>query len=97
MLVFAGQQVRFSRPAPEEPEVPRDLRVIFTDPHFYVLDKPSGLPIHPSARYHHSTLTAVHLSLYLEAGRGCRRSDQVHDHLVVHQGATSPVVGDVAE
>lgn len=59
MRVFAGQQVAFRRPAPSEPEVPRDIRVLLTDPSFYVIEKPAGLPIHPTARYHFSTLTAV--------------------------------------
>jgi len=59
MRVFAGQSVSFRRPAPEEPEVPRGVAVLHEDPSFYVLDKPAGLPIHPSARYHYSTLTAV--------------------------------------
>ena len=57
--VQPGQQVSFRRPAPPEPEVPRELTVRHVDPDFYVLDKPSGLPIHPTARYHFSTLTAV--------------------------------------
>jgi 23S rRNA pseudouridine1911/1915/1917 synthase len=57
--VQAGQRVSFRRPAPDEPEVPRELLVRHVDPDFYVLDKPAGLPIHPTARYHFSTLTAV--------------------------------------
>lgn len=59
MVVFAGQEVRFRRPALAEPEVPRSIRVLYADEHLYALDKPAGLPIHPTARYHHSTLTAV--------------------------------------
>ena len=59
MRVYTGQRVSFRRPAPIEPEVPRDIRVVYTDPDFYVIEKPAGLPIHPTARYHHSTLTAV--------------------------------------
>ncbi len=59
MRVFTGQRVAFRRPAPVEPEVPRNISVVYTDPDFYVLDKPAGLPIHPTARYHFSTLTAV--------------------------------------
>ncbi len=59
MRVFTGQVVGFRRPAPPEPEVPRNITVVYEDKSFYVLDKPAGLPIHPTARYHHSTLTAV--------------------------------------
>lgn len=59
MRVFPGQRVSFRRPAPPEPEVPRNIEVIHSDPDFYVISKPAGLPIHPTARYHYSTLTAV--------------------------------------
>jgi 23S rRNA pseudouridine1911/1915/1917 synthase len=59
MRVFSGQRVSFRRPAPPEPEVPREFRVVCSDPSFYVIDKPAGLPIHPTGRYHFSTLTAV--------------------------------------
>lgn len=59
MRVFSGQLVSFRRPAPKEPEVPREFRVVLADPSFYVIDKPAGLPIHPTGRYHYSTLTAV--------------------------------------
>jgi len=59
MRVYPGQRVSFRRPAPSEPEVPRNIGIIHTDPDFYVIEKPAGLPIHPTARYHYSTLTAV--------------------------------------
>ena len=42
-----------------EPEVPRNIGLVHSDPCFYVIDKPAGLPIHPTGRYHFSTLTAV--------------------------------------
>lgn len=57
--VQAGQVVSFRRPAPPEPDVPRTVAVRHVDPAFYVIDKPAGLPVHPTARYHYSTLTAV--------------------------------------
>lgn len=59
MRVFSGQLVSFRRPAPPEPEVPRNIGLVHSDPSFYVIDKPAGLPIHPTGRYHFSTLTAV--------------------------------------
>lgn len=59
MRVFSGQLVSFRRPAPPEPEVPRNIGLVYSDPCFYVIDKPAGLPIHPAGRYHFSTLTAV--------------------------------------
>ncbi|MCX4242828.1 RluA family pseudouridine synthase [Paraliomyxa miuraensis] len=57
--VRAGQVVTVMRPAPPEPEVVLDYAVRHQDPDLLVIDKPAGLPVHPSARYHRHTLTAV--------------------------------------
>jgi 23S rRNA pseudouridine1911/1915/1917 synthase len=57
--VLPGQVVRFVRPAPPEPEVPRELPVLHADPSFYVLDKPAGIAMHPTAKFHYATVTAV--------------------------------------
>jgi 23S rRNA pseudouridine1911/1915/1917 synthase len=59
MVVFAGQEVVFRRPAPVEPEAPRELPVLLADPSFYALDKPAGIAMHPTAKFHRSTVTAV--------------------------------------
>jgi len=77
MRVYTGQLVSFRRPAPTEPEVPRDIRVVYTDPDFYVIEKPAGLPIHPTARYHYSTLTAVLRERFVgETLQVCHRLDR---------------------
>jgi 23S rRNA pseudouridine1911/1915/1917 synthase len=57
--VAPGQVVTFRRPAPVEPDAPRALPILACDPAFYALDKPSGLAMHPTAKYHYSTVTAV--------------------------------------
>jgi 23S rRNA pseudouridine1911/1915/1917 synthase len=62
--VMPGQRVTFRRPAPSEPEAPRELPVLLSDSDFYVLDKPAGLPMHPTAKYHYSTVTAVLRELF---------------------------------
>lgn len=59
MRVRQGQRVVFHRPAPPEPSVPRSIHICHEDPWFYAIEKPAGLPIHPTAKYHLSTLTAV--------------------------------------
>jgi 23S rRNA pseudouridine1911/1915/1917 synthase len=58
-VVAPGQVITFRRPAPEEPEAPRVLPLLAVDPAFYVLDKPAGLAMHPTAKYHYATLTSV--------------------------------------
>lgn len=57
--VRAGQRLVIHRPAPVEPPVVLDYSVLFEDEWVLVIDKPAGLPVHPSARYHKHTLTAV--------------------------------------
>ena len=57
--VRAGQVLVIRRPAPTEPAVILDYRVVYEDPYLLVLDKPGNLPVHPSARYHRHTLTAL--------------------------------------
>jgi len=57
-LVTPGLTFRLRRRVQAEPAVPgRDeLREVYLDDWLLVLDKPAGLPIHPTARYHHGTL-----------------------------------------
>jgi 23S rRNA pseudouridine1911/1915/1917 synthase len=57
--VSAGQRVTFRRPAPAEPEAPRELPLLHADDEFYALDKPAGIAMHPTAKYHWSTVTSV--------------------------------------
>jgi 23S rRNA pseudouridine1911/1915/1917 synthase len=58
-LVTAGQRVTFRRPAPVEPEVARQLPLLAVDEAFYAVDKPAGIAMHPTAKWHWSTVTAV--------------------------------------
>jgi 23S rRNA pseudouridine1911/1915/1917 synthase len=67
--VHGGQAFVVHRPAPAEPSVVLDYDIIHRDPELLVLDKPAGLPVHPSARYHHNTLTAL-MRTRLGAGHG---------------------------
>lgn len=57
--VAVGQTVRFLRPAPPEPEAPRELPLLHVDEQFYAFDKPAGIAMHPTAKFHWSTVTSV--------------------------------------
>ena len=39
-----------------EPSTPETFTVLFCDEHVLVIDKPAGLPVHPSSRYLHGTV-----------------------------------------
>ena len=57
--VQPGLTFTLRRPAQAEPEVPEDIVELYLDESLLVLDKPAGLPIHPTARYHHNTLVKL--------------------------------------
>jgi 23S rRNA pseudouridine1911/1915/1917 synthase len=53
----AGEVVLLVRPKFVEPEVPLHFGVVYDDDDVLGIDKPSGLPMHPTATYHRHTLT----------------------------------------
>jgi 23S rRNA pseudouridine1911/1915/1917 synthase len=55
--VRAGETVYLVRPRMNEPDVPRNFRIVHEDEDLLAVDKPPGLPMHPSATYHKNTLT----------------------------------------
>jgi len=57
--VRGGQEIVLLRPAPEEPDVPRRFAVVYRDEEVMAIDKPAGLPIHATARFHKNTLVAL--------------------------------------
>jgi len=52
-----GETVLLVRPQFEEPHVPLFFDVLYEDAAVLAVDKPAGLPVHPSATYHKNTLT----------------------------------------
>ncbi len=57
--VWPGLTFRLRRRSLVEPKTPDDLREVYRDEALLVLDKPAGLPIHPTARYHHGTVVSL--------------------------------------
>jgi 23S rRNA pseudouridine1911/1915/1917 synthase len=72
--VMPGLSFRLRRRALDEPETPGDVRELHVDDSILVVDKPAGLPVHPTARYHAGTLVAV---LRRKYGAGFR-ADPAH-------------------
>jgi 23S rRNA pseudouridine1911/1915/1917 synthase len=58
-LVYPGLTFSIRRRASDEPGTPTELPVLFQDDWLLVLDKPTGLPIHPTARYQTGTLVTL--------------------------------------
>lgn len=65
--VQAGREIRLLRPAPTEPDVPRSFDVLYDDGRLLAIDKPAGLPVHATARFHKNTLTALLRERYAES------------------------------
>jgi len=57
--VAAGDKLVIRRPARPEPDAPRDIGVLYDDAALLAVDKPALLAMHPTAKYHFNTLTAV--------------------------------------
>src|SRR5689334_8559020 len=58
-LVRAGETVYLVRPPFEEPSAERELPVVHEDEAIYAINKPPGLPVHPSASYHRNTVSYI--------------------------------------
>jgi 23S rRNA pseudouridine1911/1915/1917 synthase len=58
-LVRTGETVYLVRPPFEEPTAPRDLPVVYEDEAMIAINKPPGLPVHPSASYHRNTVSFI--------------------------------------
>ena len=56
-IVKAGEVVLLVREGFEEPEVPLSFDVLLDDGQVLAVDKPAGLPMHPTATYHKHTLS----------------------------------------
>lgn len=54
-----GEEILIYRPPFDEPETPRDFSVVHEDAELYVIDKPAGLPVHPTAKFHQNTVTFI--------------------------------------
>jgi 23S rRNA pseudouridine1911/1915/1917 synthase len=57
--VVPGMRFALLREAEPEPEVPLHFGVIYDDGELLAVDKPAGLPVHPTARYAKNTFTSL--------------------------------------
>lgn len=57
--VAAGQVLVLWRPPWDEVELEIDIGILYEDGHIVIIDKPAGLPVHPSARYYRNTVVKM--------------------------------------
>lgn len=63
-IVRAGERFEHLLPGTVEPDVSGDLKVIFEDEQFIVINKPAPLPLHPSGRYNRNTVQHLLQTVY---------------------------------
>ncbi len=71
--LLPGQRFALVREVEEEPDTPMSFGVVHDDGALLVADKPAGLPVHPTARYHLHTFTALAAARFPE-----RKVDPAH-------------------
>jgi 23S rRNA pseudouridine1911/1915/1917 synthase len=54
-----GEKITVYKMPPDEPDTPLHFDVIYEDEWLMAVDKPAGLPVHPTARYLKNTLTGL--------------------------------------
>lgn len=67
----------------EPPVTSRPIKIIHQDDNYVIVDKPSGIPVHPTGRYRHNTVTFV---LEHEMGikaHPCNRLDRLTSGIMV--------------
>jgi 23S rRNA pseudouridine1911/1915/1917 synthase len=72
-LVAHGFAFALLKEAEPEPETPLDFGVVHDDGMLLVVDKPAGLPVHPTARYYAHTFTTIARKRYPD-----RKIDPAH-------------------
>ena len=84
-LVKPGMCLRFVRHLPAEPPTPgpEALAFLFEDEDLLVLNKPAGLPVHPSARYFRHTLVAQLATRFARPPSPAHRLDRETSGLLV--------------
>lgn len=82
--VREGETVLLVRPAMREPHTPMHYAVLYEDADVVVVDKPAGLPMHPTATYHrHTLLKLMERDYGDEAPMFCHRLDRETSGIVI--------------
>ena len=82
--VRSGEHVILVRERFVEPPTPMEFGVLYQDEAVTAVDKPAGLPVHPSATYHRNTLTSLMRQRFGPEGPHlCHRLDRETSGVVV--------------
>lgn len=68
-VLRTGDSVVLYKEPPDEPEVNKDIKIIYEDEWYIAVDKPPRLPVHPTAKYLKNTLTYLLEEMYGKENR----------------------------
>ncbi|MFT5129803.1 MAG: RluA family pseudouridine synthase [Rhodothermales bacterium] len=94
-LLEQGNVIAYDAGQRAEPPVPKDWQIAYEDPSMLVVNKPGGLPCHPSGAYFAHTLSEMLRSSQAEA-RIANRLDRETSGLVVF-GLSKPAAGAIGK
>jgi len=82
--VTAGDVLVIQRPVRDKTDLPDAYGVLYEDEHLYVVDKPAGMPVHPTASYMLNTLVNLSRKALPDSPpRLCHRLDRETSGVVI--------------
>lgn len=67
----------------EPPVSSREIKIVYQDDEIIVIDKPSGIPVHPTGRFRHNTITKILEKDYNIKAHPCNRLDRLTSGLMI--------------
>lgn len=77
-----GDYIRHRIHRHEPPVSSKDIKIVYQDDKIVVIDKPSGIPVHPTGRYRHNTVTFILKKEHNLAVHPCNRLDRLTSGLM---------------
>lgn len=66
----------------EPPVSSRKIKIVFEDENIVAIDKPSGIPVHPTGRYRYNTITKIFQHEFDKVVHPCNRLDRLTSGLM---------------
>lgn len=66
----------------EPPVTSRDIKIVYENDDILVIDKPSGIPVHPTGRYRYNTVTKIIEQEFGKTVHPCNRLDRLTSGLM---------------
>lgn len=81
-IIRNGDLIRHQIHRHEPPVTSRPIKVVYEDENLLVIDKPSGIPVHPTGRYRFNTITKILEKKMGQTVHPCNRLDRLTSGLM---------------